>query len=998
LSGKIFVSREVIMKKLRCAAAVGAGLLLLSGCQTGGGGKNIASVEAALEGISVAMPPRDPFTGIDDVPQSLADISGTNDCGKPPKETVQEWLAGELEYYSTRKQNGHTHHIRVQAADAFRYGQPRKAAALAEAIVSWPRYESERDGVKLFTAMFYAGLGDFDKADEFRSDVGTMTTSDYTCQLRNNYWVSRTDAYLSLANGESMAAVRNVERARNTIAELREQKRGDCSVVNKEKWRDQELDVLLAKSFLQMGDLNKAEVYGRTVLKSLIPPYKRAGLQVLSKVKLRQNRFQDALSFGLMTKKSVRKECVALNSLERAENNRDVALAMIALEQFDDAASVLNEVERDLKSESELWKNLFQSSIERAIVLRETGKRDQAVSVMKQAVLGLQKLYGSNHYLTREASMLFDLTSGQVSTNELIYPLRDLLAAWKEQTTQFSSVESNQSIRLRWIVEDYLARVFSENPDEKAIAEAFEVAETLRSGSVQRALGETAIRRLAPSDAVRDTVRRQQNLQKKLGVMRQRYGDSFGYGQVGSGALTSLKRQIADIENAVTKLTADVRSQVPGYDDIAGQGTIDLEATSQAMRPDEAIISLTTGRQATYVWVLTKDGRVSGRAIAKTAEDWRAQVSSIRESLQPVGGQLTGIPKFDSQNAYSVFKEILEPMKDHWSSAKQLVFVLDNDLAALPMALLLTKETAPIVDDGQKFSGFRDAPWLIRTHAVSKAPSVTSFVLLRQGTKGNTKRHAFLGVGDPIFNPREAAQIEVAEAANTRGSLVLRNLSSTRGLDKAALQHLPRLPETANEVRVIADVVGAEPNRDLFIGTRATETTIRKLSRDKILRNYRILSFATHGLIPGDLDGLQSPALALTAPEPNATEKWDDGLLTAEEIMELDLDADWAILSACNTASSGSSSTEAFSGLGQAFFYAGARALLLSNWPVFSDSTRHLMIKLFEHEKKAPTRAQAFQAALLEIIDQGQFDAHGLKFSYAHPLFWAPFSLVGDGG
>ena len=211
--------------------------------------------------------------------------------------------------------------------------------------------------------------------------------------------------------------------------------------------------------------------------------------------------------------------------------------------------------------------------------------------------------------------------------------------------------------------------------------------------------------------------------------------------------------------------------------------------------------------------------------------------------------------------------------------------------------------------------------------------------------------------------------------------------------------NLPRLPDTADEIEAIADVVGADRGRDIFIGSRANEATIRQMSQDGTLRRYRIVSFATHGLIPGDLDGLMSPALALSAPRGEPQGVWDDGLLTAEEIMELDLDADWAILSACSTASPQASSNEAFSGLGRAFFYAGARSLLLSNWPVHSDSTRLLMVSLFKNEATASSRAEALRAASLDIMDRGTFDNGGnLRFSYAHPLFWAPFTLVGDGG
>jgi len=92
--------------------------------------------------------------------------------------------------------------------------------------------------------------------------------------------------------------------------------------------------------------------------------------------------------------------------------------------------------------------------------------------------------------------------------------------------------------------------------------------------------------------------------------------------------------------------------------------------------------------------------------------------------------------------------------------------------------------------------------------------------------------------------------------------------------------------------------------------------------------------FATHGLVAGDLANVVEPALMFSPPE-TATEL-DDGLLTASEVAQLDLDADWVVMSACNTAAGASKSAQALSGLARAFFYAGARALLVSHWAVNS--------------------------------------------------------------
>src|SRR5262249_30223805 len=145
------------------------------------------------------------------------------------------------------------------------------------------------------------------------------------------------------------------------------------------------------------------------------------------------------------------------------------------------------------------------------------------------------------------------------------------------------------------------------------------------------------------------------------------------------------------------------------------------------------------------------------------------------------------------------------------------------------------------------------------------------------------------------------------------------------------------LPETADELCNVARDLGVDPATHLYVGARATETQIKQLSDAGRLADYRIVHFATHGAVAGELTGTTEPGLILTPPE-QASET-DDGYLSAVEIAGLKLDADWVILSACNTAAGDAKGADALSGLARAFFYAGARSLLVSHWAVNSDST-----------------------------------------------------------
>jgi CHAT domain-containing protein len=211
------------------------------------------------------------------------------------------------------------------------------------------------------------------------------------------------------------------------------------------------------------------------------------------------------------------------------------------------------------------------------------------------------------------------------------------------------------------------------------------------------------------------------------------------------------------------------------------------------------------------------------------------------------------------------------------------------------------------------------------------------------------------------------------------------------------LNQLDRLPDTSEELKSIARVLGSNPDNDVFLGKNCSKHRIQTMN----LSDRKFIAFATHALVPGDLDGLDQPALALSSPA--VTGEKEDGLLTMDEILKLKLNADWVILSACNTGASGGKGVEAVSGLGKAFFYAGTRALLVTMWSVETTSARKLVTGIFQsqEENKALSRAQALRKSMLNLIDKETLKdeiSGKIVASYAHPLFWAPFIIVGDPG
>jgi len=429
------------------------------------------------------------------------------------------------------------------------------------------------------------------------------------------------------------------------------------------------------------------------------------------------------------------------------------------------------------------------------------------------------------------------------------------------------------------------------------------------------------------------------------------------------------------------------------------------------MRPGEALLSYYFGQNASFVWAVPKDGDVAFASVPGTAHELEAKVRRLRQALEPQGTMVSDIPAFDLGLAYELYESLLKPVESAWRPAKSLIVVTNGALGELPLSLL---PTAPAqIDFAAKplFSGYRGVAWLARSHAVTIVPSASAIVTLRRLPRGSPTRDKLIGFGDPYFNADEAAEAESEQAAPvqvaaatggdaenvTRGMpLRLRAAPHTEEADAATLAMLPRLPDTRHELMSVASALDVDPAKALYLGKAANQQNVETLD----LAHYRIVAFATHGLVPGDLDGLTQPALALTAPEIAGVK--GDGLLTMEKILALKLDADWVVLSACNTAAGAGAGAEAASGLGSAFFYAGTRALLVTNWSVHSASARELITDLFRRQRDdaALSRGEALRQAMVALLDgPGATDRSGRTiYSYAHPLFWAPYSVIGDGG
>ena len=433
-----------------------------------------------------------------------------------------------------------------------------------------------------------------------------------------------------------------------------------------------------------------------------------------------------------------------------------------------------------------------------------------------------------------------------------------------------------------------------------------------------------------------------------------------------------IRKHIAEITSERDKLQDVFNQRFPDYVALSKPQPLTIEQTQVLLADDEALVAIDLDRKS-YVWVITKD-RAEWKELSVSAEDVSKEVETLRTGLNPDS------PKpFDRNLAYQLYRQVLGPIEEIISRKARLSFVLDGALTSLPPQVLIISDP-----EGKNLDS---VDWLIRKYAVTVLPSVASLKILRGDKSTIAALKPMIGFGDPVFD-RTTQTIGRPKVVALNRSLT----SFYRGVTadtKALADALLPLPETADELRAVAKILGAS-SEDIELEEAASVTTVK----NHPLSNYRVVYFATHALVAGEVEKFAKvkaePALVLSIPD-KPTED-DDGLLRASDVAMLKMNADFVVLSACNTAAGDKPGAEALSGLARAFFYAGAKSLVVSHWEVDSDATVELMDGLFEALKTNPrlSHAEALQASMLRMI------ADSSKPQWAQPMFWAPFVVVGE--
>jgi CHAT domain-containing protein len=677
------------------------------------------------------------------------------------------------------------------------------------------------------------------------------------------------------------------------------------------------------------------------------------------------------------------------------------------------------EIYRQIDQATAKWeprrRQVFELSPSRILALYSSGQVNEGIAAAQELVKRLTTRLGENNF--DAAASRGTLAIGYIRAGRDADAVREFKAAIPammvavrdgtddENTTSVAA----RSLRLQVVVENYFT-VLARHPELSVDIgeETFGLADAVRGRSVQKALAASSARAAAQDPRLAELVRKEQDLTKQLNAQLGTLNNvlSLPSDQRDEKGVQAINATIASLRAERNKMRLEINQKFPVYADLVSPKPPSVADIRATLADDEAMLSFYFGLNGSFVWAVPKTGPVAFAAVKARSGEIQSKIGKLREALEPQAAMISDIPPFDLKLAYELYELVLKPVESGWKPAKNLIVVTNGALGLLPLSLLPTAPSEVAENDDPLFAGYRKVPWLARTHAVTTIPSAAALRTLRQLPPGKPNRGELVAFGDPYFNSEQEAEaasteakVQVAEAGGnqTRGMPLKRRSSpKLEGVDSAELGLLPRLPDTADELKSIAIALQADPSKVLYLGKDATEGKVKSLN----LSGFKILAFATHGLVPGELNGLTQPALALSSPA--VTGEDGDGLLTMEEILGLKLDADWVVLSACNTGAGAGAGAEAASGLGRAFFYAGTRALLVTNWSVHSQSARQLVTDLFKRQADNPKlgRGEALRQAMMALVDgPGYLDSEAkTEFAYAHPLFWAPYTIIGDGG
>jgi CHAT domain-containing protein len=492
-------------------------------------------------------------------------------------------------------------------------------------------------------------------------------------------------------------------------------------------------------------------------------------------------------------------------------------------------------------------------------------------------------------------------------------------------------------------------------------AEMFQVGQTIQ-GTITAETMALAAARLAASDQdVGSLIRQLQDAHRQRDALLEILTVAESDPGILAPQVAELEQQWQALGNNITQLERQVQAAAPRYNQLIDM-PVETQKVLDSLHPDEAISQILVGTDYSIGFFLDAEG-IEAYQIDLTGAEAKQTVAKLRHPFEAVDD----LPEFPVAEAHALYQQLFGPVAVRLAKAEHVITVPSGPFLSLPFGLLVVKPPPGITD-----YDYTQVAWMTQRHALTLSPSVQSFINLRNTVQPSKATETFVGFGD--FVPY----------GNVDTLLNNFDLPESCRQDVSLIANASPLPQTANEINAIATTLGV-PDTSLFLGEAFTEAEVKQPE----IANYRIVYFATHGLLPYELRCFAQPGLLVSKSGIDAMP--GDGLLTSGDILDIPLDADLVVLSACNTGGPGEETGgESLSGLARAFFYSGARSLLVTHWETPDEPTTKLMVDTFK-------RLRSGNLSLAEALRESQ-TAFIQKYPYwSHPIAWASFTLVGDG-
>jgi len=518
-----------------------------------------------------------------------------------------------------------------------------------------------------------------------------------------------------------------------------------------------------------------------------------------------------------------------------------------------------------------------------------------------------------------------------------------------------------------------LARVLMRKGEKSASLTAAEYTKA-------RSFAESLSRRWEnPSfDVPIDIIKRDLSINNKLAALMKARDMAHQHGA--PKAVRYFDKEIGKLKAVREKHIDELRKKYPLFAGSKYPGPVELGQT--ALTGDEWVLAYDVTDGGVLVYLTKGKKLVKGLFKPVGREELDRLVRAFREPLEIVPGKddpLVKLKSFDLAVGKKLSDILLKDILSDLPKDAPVVIVPDDSLGIVPFEMLVLNDSGRIVDSGDELPYVDGADFFVDRNPVSYYQSITALTLSRTlGTK-KSPEDRLLVVADPVFShfDARAPELTTTRLAAVGGDFNVSLMSVIEDSSGGGLT-IKRLPLTGELANDLYDMFGE--SSEMYTGLDASKkTVVKELAPD--LTDYGKIVFATHGFFSKDCPHFKEPVLILSL-MPRGT----DGFLRMSEVMGLKLNSDIVALTACQTGLGKHVSGEGTMGMGRAFQYAGARAVLMTLWSVSEDSSVQLVETFFEQLKGGKDKLEAMRLAREAIRDEG-FD---------HPFFWAPFIIVGE--